>query len=130
MTDPIADMLTRIRNAKIAEHKELTVPFSGIKLEILRVLKEEGYITSCVVQGEGPKKHINVALKFMKDGSSVITDIKRVSKPSRRTYIAKDRIPRVTAGMGISILSTSKGVMTGANARKEGVGGELLCTII
>lgn len=130
MTDPIADMLTRIRNALIAKHKELNVPYSKIKTEIARVLREEGYILDYEVKDDKSRKQINITLKYQNDGSPVITDIKRVSKPSRRTYVDKEQIPRVIAGLGVSILSTSHGVMTGANARHKGVGGELLCTIV
>ena len=130
MTDPIADMLTRIRNALIAEHKELNIPFSKIKTELARVLKEEGYILNYEIADEGTKKHIKITLKYQKNGIPVITNIKRISKPSRRTYVDHEQIPRVVAGMGISILSTSHGVMTGSDARQKGVGGELLCTIV
>lgn len=130
MTDPIADMLSRIRNAIIADHKELVVPYSKIKTEIARVLREEGYVQDYEITEENKRKGIKIKLKYLKNGTSVITDIKRVSKPSRRTYVDKENIPRVVAGMGISILSTSHGVMTGAAARQKGVGGELLCTIV
>lgn len=130
MTDPIADMLTRIRNAIIAEHKELKVPYSKIKAEIARVLREEGYILNYDIAEEKSIKNIQINLKYLNDGTPVITDIKRVSKPSRRTYVDKEQIPRVVAGLGIAILSTSHGVMTGAAARQKGVGGELLCTIV
>lgn len=130
MTDPIADMLSRIRNAIIADHKELIVPYSKIKTEIARVLREEGYVQDYEITEENKRKGIRIKLKYLKNGTSVITDIKRVSKPSRRTYVDKENIPRVVAGMGISILSTSHGVMTGAAARQKGVGGELLCTIV
>ena len=130
MTDPIADMLTRIRNALIAEHKELNIPYSKIKTEIARVLSEEGYISDYEVLEEGIRKNIKIKLKYQNNGIPVITNIKRVSKPSRRTYVNHEQIPRVIAGMGISILSTSHGVMTGSAARQKGVGGELLCTIV
>lgn len=130
MTDPIADMLSRIRNAIIAGHKDVEVPHSKIKNEIARVLKEEGYINNCKVSEDGIKKLIIVNLKFSNNGSSVITQLKRMSKPSRRVFVNKNQIPRVNAGMGISILSTSKGIMTGTNARKIGVGGELVCTVV
>ncbi len=130
MTDPIADMLTRIRNAIMAKHKELMVPYSKLKVEIVKLLKEEGYISDFNIIEEGIKKGIRIELKYLDDGTPVITEIKRVSKPGRRVYVRKDQIPRVRAGMGISVLSTSKGIMTGAKARMEGVGGELLCTIV
>lgn len=130
MTDPIADMLARIRNAITAKHKDLKIPYSKIKSEIARVLREEGYILNYDVSEEKSRKQIQISLKYLEDGSPVITNIKRISKPSRRTYVDRENIPRVIAGMGISILSTSHGVMTGAAAREKGVGGELLCTIV
>lgn len=130
MTDPIADMLARIRNAITAEHKELKVPYSKIKAEIARVLREEGYILNYDVAEDKSRKNIQINLKYLNDGTPVIKDIKRVSKPSRRTYVDKEQIPRVVSGLGIAILSTSHGVMTGTAARQKGVGGELLCTIV
>ena len=130
MTDPISDMLARIRNAINAKHSETLVPHSKIKYEIARVLKEEGYIGNAEVVGDGAKKTIKLNLRNDDNGSSVITAMKRVSKPSRRVYVNKTNIPRVSDGMGITILSTSKGIMTGTNARKIGVGGELICTIL
>lgn len=130
MTDPIADMLARIRNAITAKHKDLKIPYSKIKSEIARVMREEGYILNYDINEEKSRKQIQISLKYLEDGSPVITNIKRVSKPSRRTYVDRENIPRVIAGMGISILSTSHGVMTGAAARQKGVGGELLCTIV
>lgn len=130
MTDPIADMLTRIRNAFIAGHNHVEIPGSVIKGEIARVLTEEGYVESYKITEEGVKKTINIRLKYGPDGKAAIDEIKRISKPSRRVYVGKDDIPRVRGGMGISILSTSGGIMTGVAARSEKIGGEILCTVI
>ncbi len=130
MTDPIADMVARIRNAQMVKHSEVTLPYSNIKSEIGRVLKEEGYIEECVVSGEGVKKEIRVRLKYSGRGAPGIRFIKRISKPSGRLYIGKDEIPRVVTGMGTAVISTSKGIMTGRNAREMGVGGEVICTVM
>ncbi|MGI9553899.1 MAG: 30S ribosomal protein S8 [Thermodesulfobacteriota bacterium] len=130
MTDPIADMLSRIRNALIANHNEVAIPHSIIKSHIANVLKEEGYITGVESTESGIKKFIKLQLKYSENRQSVINEMKRISKPSRRVYVNKGQIPRVKAGMGITILSTSKGIMTGTNARKIGVGGEIICTVI
>ncbi|MGI9535226.1 MAG: 30S ribosomal protein S8 [Thermodesulfobacteriota bacterium] len=130
MTDPIADMLARIRNALIANHNEVAIPHSIIKSHIANVLKDEGYITEVGNAESGINKFIKLQLKYTDNRQSVINEIKRVSKPSRRVYVNKNQIPRVKAGMGITILSTSKGIMTGTNARKIGVGGEIICTVI
>ena len=130
MTDPIADMLTRIRNALIAKHKSVIVPSSNIKAEIVSVLKDEGYIVDYKLIEDGLKKLITIELKYTDDYTSVIREIKRVSRPGRRIYVRKDEIPRVMGGLGISILSTSKGIITGLKARSSGVGGELICTVV
>ena len=130
MTDPIADMLTRIRNAFMAGHSRVEIPGSVIKGEIARVLAEEGYVESYKITEEGVKKTITVGLKYGPDGKAAIEEIKRISKPSRRVYVGKDDIPRVRGGMGISILSTSNGIMTGVAARSRKIGGEILCTVI
>ncbi len=130
MTDPIADMLSRIRNALLAGHDRVEIPGSGIKTEIVRVLAEEGFIQDYSVAEHGAKKTINVRLKYGADGKAGIDEIKRVSKPSRRVYAGGKDIPRIRGGMGISILSTSKGIMTGVNARAQNIGGEVLCTVI
>ena len=130
MTDPIADMLTRIRNAFMAGHDQVQIPGSVIKGEIARVLAEEGYVESYEVTEEGIKKTITVKLKYGPDGKAAVEEIKRISKPSRRVYVGKDDIPRVRGGMGISILSTSSGIMTGVAARNQKIGGEILCTVI
>ena len=130
MTDPIADMLTRIRNAFMAGHDHVEIPGSIIKGEIARVLTEEGYVESYKITEEGVKKNITIKLKYGPDGKAAIGEIKRISKPSRRVYVGKDNIPRVRGGMGISILSTSSGIMTGVAARSKSIGGEILCTVI
>lgn len=131
MTDPISDMLTRIRNAIIARHSSVRIPSSKIKVEVLRVLKEEGYIKGCKAGEENNFKVIDVDLKY--HGSkkeSVVKKLKRVSKPSRRVYVKSGDIPRVRGGLGISIISTSKGIMAGRNAREQGLGGEFICTVM
>jgi small subunit ribosomal protein S8 len=128
-SDPIADMLTRVRNAITARHPKVDVPASKLKTEIARILKEEGYIANYKVAEEGVKKVIKIYLKYAPDNSPVITKIERVSRPGCRNYAGKDEIPRVQGGIGISILTTPQGVMTGRKARKEGVGGEVLCKV-
>jgi small subunit ribosomal protein S8 len=129
-SDPISDMLTRMRNALAARHPKVDVPASNLKMEIARILKEEGYILNFKPTEEGNKKLIRIYLKYLTGGAkSVISDMKRNSKPGCRVYVGKDEIPRVLGGLGINILTTPKGVMTGSKARKENVGGELLCTI-
>jgi small subunit ribosomal protein S8 len=128
-SDPIADMLTRVRNAMVARHPKVDVPASKLKTEIARILKEEGYIANFKVAEEGVKKVIKIYLKYASDNSPVITKIERVSRPGSRTYAGKDGIPQVQGGLGISILTTAQGVMTGRTARKQGVGGEILCRI-
>ncbi len=130
MTDPIADMLTRIRNALMAGHDRVEIPGSTIKGEIARVLTEEGYVEGYKITEEGVKKTITIKLKYSPDGKAAVEEIKRISKPSRRVYVGKDDIPRVRGGMGISILSTSGGIMTGVAARGKKIGGEILCTVI
>ena len=129
MTDPIADLLTRIRNARMARHRELTVPASRMKVAIVKIRKDEGYIESFKVAEDGPQGAITIQLKYAGDGASAITGLERVSKPGRRVYCSKDEIPKVLGGLGITILSTSKGIMTGSACRTEGVGGEILCNI-
>jgi small subunit ribosomal protein S8 len=128
-SDPIADMLTRVRNAIVARHPKVDVPASKLKTEIARILKEEGYIANYKVAEEGTKKTIKIYLKYASDNSPVITQIERVSRPGCRTYASKNDIPRVQGGLGISILTTPRGVMTGRAARVAGVGGEILCKI-
>jgi small subunit ribosomal protein S8 len=129
ITDPIADMLTRIRNAARAKHPRVDLPSSKMKVEIARILKEEGYLSNFKVVDEKGKKTLRVFLRYTPDRHSVITDVKRVSKPGSRRYVGKFGIRAVMGGMGVSILSTPRGLMTGQTARKEGLGGELLCEV-
>jgi small subunit ribosomal protein S8 len=129
VTDPIADMLTRIRNGIRARFARVDMPSSKVKVELARVLKEEGYISNYKAAEEGKKKVLRIFLRYGASGQSVITTLDRVSKPSRRVYIGAREIPAVVGGMGVNILSTPRGIMTGKKARKEGVGGELLCDI-
>jgi small subunit ribosomal protein S8 len=128
-SDPIADMLTRVRNAIVARHPKVDVPASKLKAEIARILKEEGYIANFKVAEEGVKKVIKIYLKYGPNNSPVIQQIERVSRPGCRVYAGKTDIPRVQGGLGINILTTPRGVMTGRHAYKEGVGGEVLCRI-
>ena len=129
ITDPIADMLTRIRNALVAKHETVDVPASNMKLAIAEILLNEGYIKSYTVNDEGVEKMMNIVLKYGPNHQRVITGLKRVSKPGLRVYARKDRLPKVLNGLGIAIISTSKGIMTDREARKEGVGGEVLAYI-
>ena len=129
ITDPIADMLTRIRNALVAKHETVDVPASNMKLAIAEILLNEGYIKSYTVNDEGVEKMMNIVLKYGPDKQRVITGLKRVSKPGLRVYARKDKLPRVLNGLGIAIISTSRGIMTDREARKLGVGGEVLAYI-
>ncbi len=129
LTDPVADFLTRIRNAHRARHQKLDVPTSKLKAEIARILKEEGYISNYKLAEEEGQKLLRVYLKYGPNNESVIRDLKRVSRPGCRVYIGKDEIKRVQGGLGISIMTTPKGVMTGRQARRAGVGGELLADV-
>lgn len=128
MNDPIADMLTRIRNAQEVRMKTVTMPASRTKLAIAAVLKDEGYILNFRETGEAPKKELEIELKYI-EGKGVIDHLRRFSKPGRRAYFGTSELPRVQDGLGIAIVSTSKGVMTDARARREGHGGEVLCTV-
>ena len=128
-SDPIADMLTRVRNAIAARHPKVDVPASKVKAEIARILKEEGYITNFKVAEEGAKKTIKIYLKYGTTNTPVISAIERVSRPGCRVYVGSKEVPRVLGGLGINILTTAKGVMTGASARKENIGGEVLCQV-
>ena len=128
-SDPIADMLTRVRNALAARHPKVDVPASKLKTEIARILKEEGYITNYKVAEEGAKKTIKIYLKYGNDSRPVISEIERVSRPGCRVYVGQQNIPRVLGGLGINILTTPRGVMTGRAAHREKVGGEILCRI-
>ena len=129
MTDPIADMLARIRNAVSAKHSRVDVPASKLKLEIARILKEEGYINNFVLKGEGAKRMIRIFLRYDARGTSSITHLQRVSRPGRRVYVGSHEIPRVLGGYGINIVSTSRGLMSGKTARKENIGGEVLAEV-
>ncbi|RUM88430.1 MAG: 30S ribosomal protein S8 [Thermodesulfatator sp.] len=129
MTDPIADMLARIRNALMARHKTVEIPASRIKREIARILKEEGYIEDYEFVAEGPQGKIVITLKYDEDRRPVIAGLKRVSKPGRRVYAGVKKLPRVLGGLGIAIISTSQGIMTDHEARRRGVGGEILCEV-
>ncbi|MFY9609257.1 MAG: 30S ribosomal protein S8 [Blastocatellia bacterium] len=129
MTDPIADMLTRIRNAYAAKHQKVDMPVSGIKLEIARILKEEGFINTYKVTGDGARRNIRVYLRYGPKGEQVMSKLERVSKPGCRVYVKSSAIPKVLGGMGINIISTSRGLMSDTRARREKVGGELLCRV-
>jgi len=128
-TDPIGDMLTRIRNASSARHEKVLVPASGLKLRLAEVLRNEGFIQDFVRHEDGVQGGITIILKYGPDREPAISDIKRVSKPGLRRYVATDEIPRVLNGLGVAILSTSKGLMVDREARKQKVGGELICTV-
>jgi small subunit ribosomal protein S8 len=127
MTDPVSDMLTRIRNAAMARHERTLVPASQLKKHIAEILKLEGFIAD-VRQEEDPR-HLTIVLKYGRDRTSAIDGIKRISRPGRRVYVRHDRIPRVLSGMGVAILSTSRGIMSDKEARRQKVGGELLCEV-
>jgi small subunit ribosomal protein S8 len=129
VNDPVGDMLTRIRNASLARHEKLTLPSSKLKVEVARALKSEGFIADFVIHEREPQNELTVVLKYGPNRESVITGIKRESKPGLRRYVNCRDIPRVKGGMGIAILSTSRGVMVDAECRKANVGGELICTV-
>ena len=126
---PVADLLTRIRNAQGARHDSLEVPFSKLRAEVLRILKEEGYISAFKVNEQTPFSTLSIVLKYSADQTPVIRVLQCVSTPGRRCYVGKDEIPPVLGGLGISIISTSKGLLTGKKASEMGVGGELLCEV-
>ena len=129
LTDPIADMLTRIRNANLALHDTVEMPGSSLKADIARVLEEQGYIAGFETSADGSHPTLVVKLKYDDDRRRVITGLDRVSKPGRRVYADKDSLPKVLGGMGVAIISTSQGLLTGHEARRRGVGGEVLCTV-
>jgi len=129
ISDPIADLLTRIRNGIRARHQRVDMPASKMRVEIARILKQEGYISNYKLAEEGKKKVLRVFLRYGPDGTSVISSLERVSRPGRRVYIGAREVPRVLGGLGINILTTPRGLMTGKAARKTGVGGELLCNV-
>lgn len=128
LTDPIADMLTRIRNANALKHEALSMPSSNMKVEIARILKDEGFITDYVVTGD-VKKTLHITLKYTENGVRLISGLKRISKPGLRVNVGVEKLPRVLSGLGIAIISTSKGVVTDKEARQLGVGGEVLCYV-
>jgi small subunit ribosomal protein S8 len=129
MTDPIADMLTRIRNAIAVGHPRVDIPGSKLKMEVARILKEEGYINNYTTKGEGIKYMIRIFLRYDAKGTSSITHLSRVSRPGRRVYVGAGEIPKVLGGYGVNIISTSQGLMSGKKARKENVGGEILAVV-
>lgn len=129
ITDPIADLLTRIRNANSAKHETVEIPASNMKKAIVEILNEEGYIKNYQIIDDGKQGIIRVALKYGKNNEKVITGLKRVSKPGLRIYAGAEELPRVLKGLGIAIISTSKGIMTDKKARKENIGGEVLAFV-
>ena len=128
-TDPIADMLTRIRNASAARHRELMLPSSRVKREIARILTEEGFIDGYSTSQDGIQEMLSLQLKYVEGRTPVVSGLKRISKPGLRVYARKTEIPRVLGGLGMAILSTSRGIMTGSQARKLNLGGEVLCYV-
>jgi small subunit ribosomal protein S8 len=129
MTDPIADLLTRIRNALMAKHEVVDVPSSRIKVEIVKILRDEGYVRDYQVREDARQGVISIELRYVNGGGRAIHGLERVSRPGRRVYCGKDEIPRVLNGLGVTILSTSKGIMTGGACRRQGIGGEVLCNV-
>jgi small subunit ribosomal protein S8 len=129
MTDPIADMITRIRNAVRARHPRVDIPASRFKAEIAKILEQEGYVSAVKMVDGAPQGTIRITLKYGPRGENVITGLERVSRPGRRVYLGSEDVPRVMGGLGTAILTTSRGVMTGREARRAGVGGEVLCNI-
>ncbi len=129
MTDPLADMFTRIRNANQVYHEDVTVPASRIKVEVAKILTQEGYIEGYDLEKDKPQDKIKIKLKYASDRRRVITGIRRISKPGLRVYANKDSVPKVLGGLGVAMLSTSRGILTDKQARKEGVGGEVICYI-
>lgn len=129
MTDPLADMLTRIRNANMAKLESTDIPSSKLKLQIAQILKQEGYLKDYILIEDNRQGILRVYLKYGPDTRGLIEGIKRISKPGRRVYVKKEQIPKVLGGLGIAIISTSKGIMTDSEVRKFNLGGELLCTV-
>jgi small subunit ribosomal protein S8 len=129
MTDPIADLLTRIRNAQRARHAQATMPSSQLKLAVARVMESQGYVEGVQVEAEEGKPVLRVGLRYRDDGREMIDGLRRVSRPSRRVYVGAEQIPQVRNGLGIAILSTSRGVMSDQDARAQKLGGELLCEV-
>ena len=129
MTDPFADMLTRIRNANKAKFKKVDMPSSNLKVSVAKILKDEGYIKNYKVIKDSKQGILTIYLKYDDENNTVITGLKRISKPGRRVYVKKDKIPKVLTGLGINILSTPRGILTDKKARESNVGGELLCSV-
>jgi small subunit ribosomal protein S8 len=129
MTDPIADLLTRVRNGLLARHKTVDVPASRMKVQIARILAEEGYLSGYELVEDGRQGILRIQLKYGNAGEKAITGLERVSRPGRRVYCGKGEIPRVLGGLGVTILSTPKGILTGAASQRLGVGGEVLCNV-
>ncbi|MBF0560029.1 MAG: 30S ribosomal protein S8 [Nitrospirae bacterium] len=129
MTDPIADMLTRMRNTLLIKTEKVDIPASRMKVELAKILKEEGFIKSYKIIKDKKQGMLRVTLKYAPDNSPVISGLKRISKPGRRIYAGKDEVPKVMDGVGIAVLTTSKGVLTDKACRREGVGGEVLCYV-
>jgi len=129
MTDPIADLLTRIRNAMMAKHRTVEIPSSRMKVEIVKILRDEGYVQDYQLREDDRQGSISIELRYVGEGGRSIQGLQRVSRPGRRVYCGKDEIPRVLNGLGVTIVSTSKGVMTGSACRKLGIGGEVLCNV-
>ena len=129
MTDPIADMLTRIRNGITSRHERIELPSSKLKVELAKILKSEGFISNYKVVEEGPQPTLRLYLKYSDDGEPVIHGIERISRPGRRVYRGKEEIPQVLGGLGLAIVSTSQGVLSGQEAARKGVGGEVLCQV-
>ena len=129
MTDPVSDLLTRIRNASAARHETVDIPSSKLKLEITRILKEEGYISKFILNQDNKQDVIKIQLRYASGKNPAITSIDRISRPGCRVYTRKDEIPSVLGGLGICIVSTSQGVLTGKQAQAKGLGGELLCSV-
>lgn len=130
VTDPIADMLTRIRNAIMVRHDSVLIPASRMKLAIAKILKDEGFVSDYEVLRDKPHRTIKIYLKYSDNSQPILTGLERVSKPGLRVYVDRKEIPRVAGGLGIAIISTSKGVMTGQQAWRQGIGGELLCYVL
>ena len=128
MSDPVADMLTRIRNANALKHETVKLPSSKMKVEIAKILKDEGFIVDYKVRGD-VKKELNITLKYAADGQRVISGLKKISKPGLRVTVSCEKLPKVLKGLGIAVISTSQGVMTDAKARTLGVGGEVICYV-
>ena len=129
MTDPIADLLARIRNAGMARHQDLSCPSSKLKLAVSRVLQEHGYVENVHVVAEGGHPTLRIALRYQGDGQPMIEGLRRVSRPSRRVYVGKDKVKKVRNGLGLSVLSTSRGILSDQDAREAEVGGEVLCEV-